>query len=70
MSKIQVEDCQNWRVNMKNNFQWISESRSQIHNVQTFMNGKKRQAFKKHNGEEKRIHHLIGKSEEEYRLNN
>ena len=55
---------------MKNNFQWISESRSQIHNVQTFMNGKKRQAFKKHNGEEKRIHHLIGKSEEEYRLNN
>jgi hypothetical protein len=55
---------------MKNNFQWINESRSQVHNVQTLINGLKPQAFKKHNGEEKRIHHLIGKSENEYRLNN
>ena len=36
---------------MKNNFQWINESRAKIHNVQTFMNGLKSQAFKKHNGD-------------------
>ena len=35
---------------MKNNFQWINESKAQVHNVQTLINGLKSQAFKKHNG--------------------
>ena len=35
---------------MKNNFQWILESTSRIHNVQTFLNGRKSTALHKHDG--------------------
>ena len=54
----------------KTNTEWIEKARSNVYNVQTLLNGKKRQVFKGNNGECKRIHHLIGKSEKEYRLNN
>ena len=54
---------------MKNNFEWIVENNSKIHNPQTFLNGKVSKAFKKYNGEEKTLSHLIGMSEKEYRLN-
>jgi hypothetical protein len=56
---------------MKNNFQWISESRSQVHNVKTLMNGLKSQAFKKHNGIESTMIQFKGMSEADYRrINN
>ncbi len=36
---------------MKNNFDWISESKSKVHNVQTLINGLKSQAMHKYDGE-------------------
>ena len=52
---------------MKNNFDWISKTRSKVYNVQTYMNGKKSKKMKGNNGECKRLDRLIGKSETEYR---
>ena len=36
---------------MKNNFDWINESKAQVHSVQTLMNGLKSQAMHKYDGD-------------------